>query len=96
MALSDDEVRHVARLARLSLSEEEVAEHRVQLSSILAYVEQLAELDLDDVAPAPYPFPMILPSREDQPGPTLSSADALANAPATEGRSFAVPKVIGS
>ena len=94
MALSDDDVRAVARLARLALSDDEISAYREQLSAILGYVEQLAELDLSDVDPAPYPFPMTLPVRPDEPSPTLSNEQALANAPASSEGAFVVPKIL--
>ena len=95
MALSSREVEHVARLARLALTAEELAALADQLSAVLDYVDQLSDLDLDAVDPAPYPFPMTLPGRPDTPGETLSQEEAVAGAPTAEGGAFTVPRVLG-
>ena len=58
MALSEAEVRHVARLARLDLSDDDVAELAPQLSQILEYAEQVGEVAADDVEPMVHPFPV--------------------------------------
>ena len=81
MNLSLEEVRHVAELAKLSLSEEEIEQFANQLSDILSYAERLRALDTSHVAPTPYPLPLDNVFREDEPGDCLTNEEALANAP---------------
>jgi aspartyl-tRNA(Asn)/glutamyl-tRNA(Gln) amidotransferase subunit C len=89
-----EQVRHIGNLARLKLSDDEIARFGDQLSEILAYVEKLNELDTSDVAPSAHALPVSNVFRADVPGPTLSPSAALANAPARDGSFFAVPKVL--
>ena len=91
MAISEDEVRHVARLARLTLTDDEVARFGEQLSAILEAVSKVAEVDLSDVPPTAHPLDLVNVWREDEPGPSLPRTEALANAPETEGGFFKVP-----
>jgi aspartyl-tRNA(Asn)/glutamyl-tRNA(Gln) amidotransferase subunit C len=96
MALSLDQVRRIARLARLELSAEEEARYATQLSAILDHVEQLKELDVSDVPPMTHALaagetPAL---REDVVKPGLSPEEALAAAPAREGTAFKVPRII--
>ena len=91
MAISREEVLHVARLARLALSEEELARFSDQLSAILEAVGKVAELDLSDVEPTAHPLDLVNVWAEDEPKPCLSVDEALANAPDREGDSFRVP-----
>ena len=91
MAISRDEVLHVARLARLALSEEELERFSEQLSAILDAVGKVAELDLSDVEPTAHPLDLVNVWAEDEPQPCLSVDEALANAPDREGDSFRVP-----
>jgi aspartyl-tRNA(Asn)/glutamyl-tRNA(Gln) amidotransferase subunit C len=86
-------VLHVARLARLALSEEEVERFRVQLSAILEAVGKVSELDLEGVPPTSHPLDLVNVLAEDEPHACLSRADALANAPDPEGGFFGVPPV---
>ena len=86
MALSREQVEHIADLAKLGLSEEETELFREQLSAILEYATILASLDTDAIPPTATVLPLSNVTRADAPGPSLSQADALANAPsATEG-----------
>ncbi|HET8540253.1 MAG TPA: Asp-tRNA(Asn)/Glu-tRNA(Gln) amidotransferase subunit GatC [Anaeromyxobacter sp.] len=95
MALSLEEVRRIAALARLRLSPEEEETFAVQLSAILGYVEQLRELDVSAVEPMTHALAEgDVPLRADALQPSLSPADALANAPAREGTCFKVPRII--
>ena len=94
MALSTDEVRHVARLARLALTDEEVAELAPQLSAILGYAEQVGDLAADDVEPTTHPFALTDVMRPDEARPSLSAAEVLASAPAVEENRFAVPRIV--
>jgi len=91
MAISRDEVLHVARLARLALSEEELARFSDQLSAILEAVGKVAELDLSGVEPTAHPLDLVNVWAEDEPKPCLSVDEALANAPDRDGDSFRVP-----
>ena len=84
----------MAMLSRLALSDEEVADTRRRLTQILAYMERLAEVDVEGVEPAPYPFEAVLPLRPDDPAPGMSTDDLMANAPEAEGALVVVPRVI--
>lgn len=94
MALSREEVLHVAELARLSLRPEEVELFTRQLNDILAYVQKLEELDTTAVAPLAHVIPLFNAFREDVVKEGLPLEAALKNAPAREEGSFLVPKVI--
>jgi aspartyl-tRNA(Asn)/glutamyl-tRNA(Gln) amidotransferase subunit C len=96
MALTLDEVRRVAALARLRLSEEEERLFAGQLSAILDHVQDLAALDLAGVPPMTHALAEgeSVALRPDRPVPGLSPAEALANAPAREGTCFKVPRII--
>jgi aspartyl-tRNA(Asn)/glutamyl-tRNA(Gln) amidotransferase subunit C len=91
MAISRDEVLHVARLARLELSEDELARFAEQLSAILEAVGKVSELDLSGVEPTSHPLELSNVWAEDEPRPSLSADDALANAPDREDDFFRVP-----
>ena len=91
MAISRDEVVHVARLARLALSEEELDRFAGQLDAILEAVGKVAELDLSGVEPTLHPLALSNVWAEDEPQPSLPVEDALANAPAPENGAFRVP-----
>ena len=91
MAISRDEVLHVARLARLELSEDELDRFAGQLSAILDAVGKVAELDLEGVEPTSHPLDLVNVWAEDEPRPPLNVDEALANAPDREGDSFRVP-----
>jgi len=94
MALTPEEVLHVAELARLSLAPAEVSIFTRQLNDILAYVEKLQELDTTGVAPLAHVIPVFNAFREDEVKEGLSLEEALANAPAREAGNFLVPRVI--
>ncbi len=96
MALSLEEVRRIAALARLRLSPEEERTFAEQLSAILGYVEQLKELDVSGVEPMTHALAAggEVPLRPDALHASLSPQDALANAPAREGTYFKVPRII--
>jgi aspartyl-tRNA(Asn)/glutamyl-tRNA(Gln) amidotransferase subunit C len=91
MAISRDEVIHVARLARLELSEEEIARFQEQLSAILEAVGKVAELDLSGVEPTAHPLDLVNVWAKDEPRPCLAVDEALANAPDRDGSLFRVP-----
>lgn len=92
--IDDRAVAHVARLSRLELSAEEREQFREQLGEILAYVRRLDALDLSDVPPTAHVRPMANVLREDEVRPSLTQAEALANAPAVDQGYFVVPPVI--
>jgi aspartyl-tRNA(Asn)/glutamyl-tRNA(Gln) amidotransferase subunit C len=93
MEIGRDEVLHVAKLARLALSEEELERFGAQLSAILEAVGTVAELDLEDVEPTSHPLDVVNVWDEDEPRPCLSLDEALANAPDPEDGYFGVPPV---
>ncbi len=86
-----EQVLHVARLARLRLSDEEVERMTGELSSILDHIERIAALDLEDVRPTSHVVELENVLRADEPRPSLPREVALAEAPATDGRGFRVP-----
>ena len=94
MAITRDDVLHVARLARLELSDEEVERMRDQLSAILEAVGKVAELDLSDVEPTAHPLDLVNVLADDEPRPSLSLEEALANAPRREASFFQVPRIV--
>ena len=94
MALTDEQVRHVALLARLGLSDEERARLREQLSTILAHIDQLAELDLDAIPPTAQVIPLEPVLREDAVRPSLTVEQVLANAPRSEGGFIKVKAIL--
>ncbi len=86
-----EQVLHVARLARLSLSEEEIEAMRGELSGLLAHIEKIAELDLDGVPPTSHVAEVTGALREDEPQVSLPREVALAPAPAVAQDGFLVP-----
>jgi aspartyl-tRNA(Asn)/glutamyl-tRNA(Gln) amidotransferase subunit C len=93
MSLSLEEVAKVARLARLELSADDLERMQSQLSAILDYVATLNELNTDGVEPLAHPLPIENVFRGDEPAPSLSPDEALANAPHRVGDYFGVPAV---
>jgi aspartyl-tRNA(Asn)/glutamyl-tRNA(Gln) amidotransferase subunit C len=85
------QVLHVARLARLRLSEDEVESMTGELSSVLDHIEKIGELDLEDVAPTSHVVELENVLRADEPRPSLSRDQALAQAPDSDGVGFRVP-----
>jgi aspartyl-tRNA(Asn)/glutamyl-tRNA(Gln) amidotransferase subunit C len=94
MKITRVEVEHVARLARLELTEQELETFTVQMDSILSYVEKLNALDTEGIEPTSHAVPMENAFRPDQPAPALGLEGALANAPKHAESFFMVPKVI--
>jgi aspartyl-tRNA(Asn)/glutamyl-tRNA(Gln) amidotransferase subunit C len=92
--LSARDVQHVARLARLTLTEEEVETYRQQLSAILQHATMLEQLDIDHIDPTASILPLCNVMREDQPGGSLSVSEALANAPARHDGFFKVQSIL--
>jgi aspartyl-tRNA(Asn)/glutamyl-tRNA(Gln) amidotransferase subunit C len=93
MPLSDDEVRHIATLARIGLEPGDVEFYAEQLSGILAHIDRLKELDTDAIPPTAQVVEVANTLREDVPRPGLSQEDALANAPAAVDGFFRVPSI---
>ena len=91
MAIDRTELLHVAHLARLELSDEELERLGPQLNDIIAAVSKVAELDLRDVPPTSHPLDLVNVWAADEPRPCLSVDDALANAPERDGAYFKVP-----
>ena len=94
MKITAHEVEHVARLARLKTSPEDVARLTDQMNQILTYMEKLGELDTSDIEPTAHPLALSTPYRDDVARPSLDSETALANAPDRDEHFFRVPKVI--
>ena len=94
MKITPEEVRYVAKLARLSLSEAEVAETTLQLDGILSYVEKLGELDTSGVQPTTHALALRNAFRADEVRNSLPQTEALTNGPLQNGEAFVVPRVI--
>jgi aspartyl-tRNA(Asn)/glutamyl-tRNA(Gln) amidotransferase subunit C len=95
MAITREDVLHVAALARLEIPEDDVDAVQDQLGAILEAVGKVSELDLRDVEPMTHPLDLVNEWAEDEPRPSLSQEDALANAPDPAEGSFRVPAVGG-
>ena len=91
MAISKDEVLHVARLARLALTDDEIERLTEELGAILDAVGVVAELDLTDVPPTSHPLDLVNVWDEDEPRDSLLLDDVFANAPDRDGDLFRVP-----
>jgi len=96
VSLTDQEVRKLALLARLDISDDEAATVRPQLDSILQFVEKLSELDTDEVEPMTTALDVENRWRVDRVTPGLDNQQAVANAPASAEGCFLVPAVLGS
>jgi aspartyl-tRNA(Asn)/glutamyl-tRNA(Gln) amidotransferase subunit C len=92
--LSLDEVRHVAKLARLKLTDEQLEQYRSQLSTVLDHIAKLNELDVEGVEPMAHPGDLTNRLDDDVPGESLGVEQVLAIAPAIESQFLAVPKVL--
>ena len=91
MAITRDDVLHVAKLAELGLTEEEIQRLQQQLNAILEAVGKVSELALDDVPPTSHPLSVVNVFGADEPRPSLPLEDVFANAPARENDFFRVP-----
>lgn len=94
MSLSTEEVRHVARLARLALTDEEVESLRSQLSTILAYAEKVGEVAAFDVPPTSHAYPLQNVFRPDEPRSSLAASEAVSTAPEPRDGRFHVPRIV--
>ncbi len=93
--ITEADVAHVARLARLELSGEELHSFTEQLGAILDYAEEIQALDTENVAPTAHPIALQNVLRRDVVGRSLSADEALANAPARRDDRFLVPRILG-
>jgi aspartyl-tRNA(Asn)/glutamyl-tRNA(Gln) amidotransferase subunit C len=94
MAITIDDVEHVAKLARLKLSEEEKETFRRQLSDVLEHARVIGEVDTADVEPTSHTLPLVNVFREDEARPSLSIEDVVRNAPWAVDGAFKVPRII--
>jgi aspartyl-tRNA(Asn)/glutamyl-tRNA(Gln) amidotransferase subunit C len=94
MKISLKEVSHIAHLARLELTEEELEKFSIQLSKILSYMDKLNELDTSNIEPTSHVIPIKNVFRDDVVFPSLSSEEALRNSPERTGNFFRVPRII--
>ena len=95
MSVTRKDVEHIAELARLKFKDEELENFTFQLNEILAYMEQLNELDTQNVEPLSHPVEGSNVFREDEVKPSIDREEALKNAPSRDDEFFRVPKVIG-
>ena len=93
--LTRQEVAHVANLARLQLSEEELDLYTEQLASVLDHAADVASLDLSGVAPTAHAMAVTNVLRSDEPHPCLDRDEVLAQAPSVEAHRFRVPRILG-
>jgi len=94
-AITRDEVAHLARLARIEMTDEELDHLAPQLDVILRSVAQVGEVAADDIPPTSHPLTLSNVFRADEPQPCLSPQDALSGAPAVEDDRFRVPRILG-
>src|SRR3954470_22400991 len=94
-ALTRADVEHVARLARLALTDEEIERLTGDLAAVLEHAADVAALDLDGVPPTAHPLPLRNVLRADVVRPSLDRDEVLAAAPATEDGRFRVPRILG-
>jgi aspartyl-tRNA(Asn)/glutamyl-tRNA(Gln) amidotransferase subunit C len=95
MAITREDVLHVARLARLEIPDDQVERVQAELGAILEAVSKVSELDLEDVKPTSHPLDLVNVWGADDPRPSLPREDALANAPDPVEGAFRVPAVGG-
>lgn len=94
-SISEADVRHVAKLARLAITDADATRLTRQLGTILDYVSQIAEVDVEGVEPMATAVPMHNVLRDDEVGPMLALDEVLANAPDADPPFFKVPKILG-
>ena len=93
--ISREEVAHVARLAQLALSEDELDAFTSQLAAVLDHAADLEALNVDDVEPSTHPFPLKNVLRVDEPGEGFEIEEVLEGAPEVEEHQFRVPPILG-
>ena len=91
--IGENDVRYVARLARLHLDDEETGRMAAELAKILSHIDKISELDMADVPPTAHVLDVVNVLRADKPRPSVARADALRNAPSVADDSFRVPKM---
>ena len=94
-SISRDDVAHVARLARLELTEDELELFTAQLAAVLEHAADVEALDVDDVPPTMHPFPLRNVLRDDDLRPGVDRDEVLSQAPASEDGRFKVPPILG-
>ena len=94
MSLSEKDVQYVAKLARLEVTDQEVAKYTQQLANILEYVQQLNKLDTTNVEPLAHVLDLKNVTREDKPAPSLTQQEVLSNGPEVQSGHFKVPKIM--
>lgn len=94
-AITPDDVRHVARLARLDVTDAEVELFAGQLAAVLEHANDVGSLDVGDVAPTAHPLPLVNVLRDDVPRASLDRDEVLAQAPQAEEGRFRVPRILG-
>jgi aspartyl-tRNA(Asn)/glutamyl-tRNA(Gln) amidotransferase subunit C len=93
--ISRDDVAHVARLARLELTDDELERFTGQLLAVLEHAADIATLDIADVPPTAHPLPLVNVLRDDRPQDSVDRDEVLAQAPAAEDGRFKVPRILG-
>jgi aspartyl-tRNA(Asn)/glutamyl-tRNA(Gln) amidotransferase subunit C len=93
--LTRDDVAHVARLARLELTDDEIDVFTGQLAKVLQHAEDVEALDVEGIEPTAHPYPLVNVFRDDVVRPSLDRAEVLGQAPAAEDGRFRVPPVLG-
>jgi aspartyl-tRNA(Asn)/glutamyl-tRNA(Gln) amidotransferase subunit C len=93
--ISRDDVVHVAKLARLDLTEDELELFTPQLAAVIEHAADVEALDLADVPPTAHPYPLRNVLRDDEITPSLDRDEVLSQAPAVEDRRFRVPPILG-
>jgi aspartyl-tRNA(Asn)/glutamyl-tRNA(Gln) amidotransferase subunit C len=91
--IGEDDVRYVAKLARLRLEQDEVARMAGELAKILSHIDKMSELDISAVAPTAHVLDVVNVARADRPRPSLDRHEALRNAPAVSDDCFRVPRM---
>lgn len=94
MNITEDEIKHVARLARLDVDDAELPVFAEQIGKILGYVDKLNQVATEAISPTAQAVSLVNAFREDQPGERTDNQDSLANAPAEDSGLFEVPRVI--
>jgi len=93
--ITRSDVEHVAMLARLALTDDEIEQLTGELGAILDHAAQVSALDTADVPPTAHPLPLVNVFRPDEPRPSLDRDEVLGQAPATEDGQFRVPRILG-
>jgi aspartyl-tRNA(Asn)/glutamyl-tRNA(Gln) amidotransferase subunit C len=94
VAISEADVRHIAKLANLALKDDEIVRMTQELGAIVGYVEQLAEVDTEGVEPIAQVTGLVNVTRPDEPGMMFTPKQALTNAPKADSVAFLVPKAV--